>query len=338
MNKIARQVWRSVYFNTLASRRSTAIVHRSLATGPSFFVSTEAADRLAYGQPAVLLPEDGTVSFSDLGIGQSWWPSDLALSALELLHTDACLPWWACALTAGLAVRLVLVYPSLALHRLAQQQQQFQAEQQKQQPAKSSERIASLTEQLRAAQAVNNVAESRRLAQELRATATLSEAARESAPPGGIASLAGGFACQLGWLAGHLACLRAMSAAAAVPVPGWQTGGPTSWLADLTCSDPTGAGPALITLVLLVNARLALATTAAQPEPAVGNPASPGGLGQLWESGRPLAMTLGPAVFFTFLANCPSVLLFYFGATGVVAMATNLGLYLTALRRAKTVR
>ena len=151
--------------------------------------------------------------FAQMGLGLSWWPSDLMIRLLEFCHVSTQLPWWASIALLTLMLRIVLFPLMLKTSRNASIIPHI------------ADRQKVLYEEIKAAQASNELVELRKV------TLKLTTLYREW-----------GYSPFLNFVGilqipVFFAMFRTCYRCSNLPVPGWQDGG-TLWFTDLTAIDP----------------------------------------------------------------------------------------------------
>jgi YidC/Oxa1 family membrane protein insertase len=151
--------------------------------------------------------------FAELGLGNSYWPSDLFASLLEWIHVHNQLPWWAAITLTAVVFRVTLLPFALRVARNMSILPHIQP------------RLKPLMANLKKAR------QSKNLATMQHAENKVLTVYRDNgySPYLNIIMLI--------QLPLFISAFRALWKAAHIPVPGFQTGG-TLWFTDLTLPDP----------------------------------------------------------------------------------------------------
>lgn len=151
--------------------------------------------------------------FAQMGIGNSWWPSDIMISLLEFCHVSTQLPWWASILLLTFILRASLFPIMLKAARNAAIAPYI------------ADRQKDILEETKRARDSNEVIAMRQ------STMKLLGLYREW----GYSPLANFIG--LIQIPVFFAMFRTCWRCSNLPVPGWQDGG-TLWFTDLTAIDP----------------------------------------------------------------------------------------------------
>lgn len=151
--------------------------------------------------------------FAQMGLGTSWWPSDLMIRLLEFCHVSTGLPWWASIALVTLMLRVAL-FPVMLKSTRNIAVVPYIAERQK-----------VLLEETKRARESNELVQMRQV------TMKLTDLYREWGYSPLINIL--GFVQVPIFFGMFRTCTRCSN----LPVPGWQEGG-ALWFTDLTAIDP----------------------------------------------------------------------------------------------------